>query len=144
MSFDYSSLNFTTLDIGVNADPDIFINVNSVTFTKRVLEELNYPGHVLFQLDSKNKIFAVRGCKSNESRGFKFSKPKGEQKSTVSINSRNLTAPIRAVMGDAWKPDKRYRVRGFWVAEAKTMCFDLTQAVQDSYRRTEDEENDES
>ena len=134
MKFDFSALNFETLDANVNAYPDIFINQNGVTFTKKVVEDLGYPAYVLCQLDAKNRVFAIRMCKSNEARGFKFSKPKGEQKTTVSITNKNLVEPIRSAMGKEWERDKRYRVRGFWVADAKTMCFDLSEGVQEDFR----------
>ncbi len=134
MKFDFSALNFETLDANVNAYPDIFINQNGVTFTKKVVEDLGYPAYVLCQLDAKNRVFAVRMCKSNEPRGFKFSKPKAEQKATVSITNKNLVEPIRSAMGKEWERDKRYRVRGFWVADAKTMCFDLSEGVQEDFR----------
>ena len=94
MKFDFSSLNFETLDANVNAYPDIFINQNGVTFTKKVVEDMGYPAYILCQLDAKNRVFAIRMCKSNEPRGFKFSKPKGEQKTTVSISNKNLVEPI--------------------------------------------------
>ena len=42
--------------------------------------------------------------------------------------------PLRAVTGEDWIPGKRYRVRGFWVADAKTMCFDLNEGVQEDFR----------
>ena len=87
MAIDFSALTFETLDANVNAHPDIFVNQSGVTFTKKVVEELNYPNFVLCQIDTKNKVFAIRMCKSNEPRGFKFSKPRAEQKTTVSINS---------------------------------------------------------
>lgn len=134
MKFDFNALNFEILDANTNAYPDIFINQNGVTFTKKVLDDLNYPAFVLCQLDAKNKVFAVRMCKSSEQRGYKFSKPKGEQKATVSITNKNLVDPIRAAMEGVWQSDKRYRVRGFWVADAKTMCFDLSEGVQEDYR----------
>ena len=89
MKFDFNALNFEVLDANTNAYPDIFINQNGVTFTKKVLDDLNYPAFVLCQLDAKNKVFAVRMCKSSEQRGYKFSKPKGEQKATVSNNNMN-------------------------------------------------------
>ena len=136
MKFDFNALNFEVLDANTNAYPDIFINQNGVTFTKKVLDDLNYPAFVLCQLDAKNKVFAVRMCKSSEQRGYKFSKPKGEQKATVSITNKNLVDPIRAAMEGVWQSDKRYRERGFWVADAKTMCFDLSEGVQEDYRNT--------
>lgn len=122
MKFDFNALNFEILDANTNAYPDIFINQNGVTFTKKVLDDLNYPAFVLCQLDAKNKVFAVRMCKSSE------------QKATVSITNKNLVDPIRAAMEGVWQSDKRYRVRGFWVADAKTMCFDLSEGVQEDYR----------
>ena len=73
-------------------------------------------------------------CKSNEPKGFKFSKPKGEQKGVVTISNKNLLDPLRAVTGEDYIPGKRYRVRGFWVADAKTMCFDLNEGVQEDFR----------
>ena len=41
----------------------------------------------------------------------------------------------RAATGEDWVPGKRYRVRGFWVADAKTMCFDLNEGVQEDFRQ---------
>lgn len=134
MKFDFSALNFETLDANVNAYPDIFINQTGVTFTKRVVEDMGYPAYILCQLDAKNKVFAIRMCKSNEPRAFRFSKPRGEQKTTVSISNKNLIEPIRGSMEGVWEPDKRYRVRGFWVADAKTMCFDLSEGVKEDFR----------
>lgn len=134
MNFDFSALNFETIDSNINAYPDMFLNQSGVTFTKKVLEDLGYPAYVLCLLDAKAKVFAIRMCKSNEPKGFKFSKPKGEQKGVVTITNKNLLEPLRAVTGESWIPGKRYRVRGFWVADAKTMCFDLNEGVQEDFR----------
>ena len=41
MKFDFNALNFEILDANTNAYPDIFINQNGVTFTKKVLDDLN-------------------------------------------------------------------------------------------------------
>ena len=76
MNFDFSALNFETIDSNINAYPDMFLNQNGVTFTKKVLEDLGYPAFVLCLLDAKARVFAIRSCKSNEPKGFKFSKPK--------------------------------------------------------------------
>ena len=35
MNFDFSALNFETIDSNINAYPDIFLNQNGVTITKR-------------------------------------------------------------------------------------------------------------
>ena len=126
MNFDFSALNFETIDSNINAYPDMFLNQNGVTFTKKVLEDLGYPAYVLCLMDAKAKVFAIRMCKSNE--------PKGEQKGVVTISNKNLLDPLRAVTGEDYIPGKRYRVRGFWVADAKTMCFDLNEGVQEDFR----------
>lgn len=47
MKFDFNALNFEILDANTNAYPDIFINQNGVTFTKKVLDDLNYPAFIL-------------------------------------------------------------------------------------------------
>ncbi len=56
MNFDFSALNFETIDSNINAYPDMFLNQNGVTFTKKVLEDLGYPGFVLCLLDAKAGI----------------------------------------------------------------------------------------
>ena len=60
MSFDFSALNFETIDSNINAYPDMFLNQNGVTFTKKVLEDLGYPAFVLCLLDAKARVFAHR------------------------------------------------------------------------------------
>lgn len=80
MNFDFSALNFETIDSNINAYPDMFLNQNGVTFTKKVLEDLSYPAYVLCLLDAKARVFAIRSCKSNEPKGFKFSKREANRK----------------------------------------------------------------
>lgn len=143
MKFDFNELNFETLDANMNVSLDITINPNGVTFSKRVVEQLRYPAQILCQFDAKNKVLAIRMCRADEQRAFKFSKPKEEQKTTVTITNKNLVDPIRKVMQGAWAPGKRYRVTGFWVADAKTICFDLTEAeLVDSRTRSKDSDNE--
>jgi len=144
MAINFNELNFEVLDANVNNSRDIFINQSCVTFTKKVVDDLNYPAFIICQIDPKNRVFAIRMCKSNEPRGFKFSKPRSEQKTTVSISNKNLLEPIRQIMGEKWLPDKRYKVTGFWVSEAKTMCFDLNEATQEVFRIIPDDDSTEA
>ncbi len=44
-------------------------------------------------------------------------------------------------MAGKWKENKRYRVTGFWVADAKTMCFVLDEGVQENFRVTDREDD---
>ena len=52
----------------------------------------------------------------------------------VTISNRNLLNPLRSITEVEWIVGKRYKVRGFWVADAKTMCFDLSEGVQEDFR----------
>ena len=45
-------------------------------------------------------MLAIRPCKGNEPKGFKFFKPRGEQKGVVTISNKNLLDPLRAVTGE--------------------------------------------
>ena len=133
MKFDFNALSFEVLDANSNSSPDIFFNQNGLTFSRKVVEDLGYPPQILCQLDAKNRVFAIRACRKDESRAFKFSKPKEEQKSTISLSGKNLLDPLRKCTADIWKKGVRYKVTGFWVADAKTMCFDLNEAVPQNY-----------
>lgn len=137
MKFDFDSLNFETLDANTNSSLDIFFNQNCLTFSRRVVEELGFPAQILCQLDAKNRVFAIRACRKDEARAFKFSKPKEEQKSTISLSNKNLLDPLRKCTADIWEKGLRYKVTGFWVAEAKTMCFDLNEGEPQSYHKQE-------
>ena len=65
MAINFANINLEVIDITTNATPDLFINQNAVTFSKRVLEDLGYPANVQYCTDAANKVFAVRVCKSN-------------------------------------------------------------------------------
>lgn len=138
MAIDFKNLNLEILDITTNAAPDMFVNQTSITFTKRILDEMNYPANVQYAVDAGNKVFAIRVCKSNDAKAAPFSKPKAEQKTTFSTSSKNLIEAIRVLMKDVWKPDTRYKVTGFYMAESRTMVFDLTEGVEEEFRPKED------
>lgn len=56
MNFDFSALNFETIDSNINAYPDMYHNQSGVTFSKKVLEDLGYPAYVLCLLDAKARV----------------------------------------------------------------------------------------
>ena len=114
------ALNLEVLDITTNASPDMFVNQTGISFTKRILDEMNYPANVQYAIDAGNKVFAIRSCKVNDAKAVPFSKPKSEQKTTLSSNNKNLVETIRALMKDKWKPDARYKVTGFYISETQT------------------------
>ncbi len=41
-TFDVSKLNLQIIDASMNMFPDVFVNATGITFTRKVLEEMNY------------------------------------------------------------------------------------------------------
>lgn len=133
MAIDFSAISLEVIDINTNATPDIFINQNCITFSKRVLDDLNYPQNVQYCVDAAHKVFAIRFCKGNEAKATPFSKPKGEQTSTLSFSSKNLREVIIAMIPN-FDNKKRYKVTGEYDAENRVMYFDMTTAEESSFR----------
>lgn len=140
MAINFANIKLEVLDITTNATPDIFINQNGITFSRRVLDDLNYPQNVQYCTDAENKIFAIRPCKSNEAKATSFSKPKSEQTNTLSCGNKNLLEVVRSFIND-YDSKKRYKVIGEYDAENKVMCFDMTTAEISTYRTPKEETN---
>lgn len=137
MAIKFNMINLEVIDINTNATPDIFINQNCITFSKRVLEDLKYPQNVQYCVDNANKVFAVRGCKGNEAKATPFSKPKDEQTKTLSCNNKNLRDVIVAMIPD-YDPKKRYKITGEYDTENRVMYYDMTTAEESVYRSNEE------
>ena len=138
MAINFANVKLEILDITTNATPDIYINQNGITFSKRVLEDLNYPQNVQYCIDSAEKIFAIRPCKSNEVKAAPFSKPKTEQTATLSIANKNLLDVLRSLIPD-YDPKKRYRVVGQYDNENKVMYYEMATAEISIYRVIKEE-----
>lgn len=137
MAIKFNMINLEVIDINTNATPDIFINQNCITFSKRVLEDLKYPQNVQYCVDNANKVFAIRGCKGNEAKATPFSKPKDEQTKTLSCNNKNLRDVIVAMIPD-YDPKKRYKITGEYDPENRVMYYDMTTAEESTYRSNEE------
>lgn len=137
MAIKFNMINLEVIDINTNATPDIFINQNCITFSKRVLEDLKYPQNVQYCVDNANKVFAIRGCKGNEAKATQFSKPKDEQTKTLSCNNKNLRDVIVAMIPD-YDPKKRYKITGEYDSENRVMYYDMTTAEECTYRSNEE------
>lgn len=131
---DFKNITFEVIDINVNATPDIFINRGGVTFSKRVLEDLNYPAYVQYCVSSENHVFAVRACKANEAKAVPFSKPRAEQINTISTSNKNIVATVRALMAEDTDAAKRYKVVGYFDPDSRTVYYDMETAVEDVFR----------
>ena len=137
--FDVSTLNLQVIDIAMNMSPDIFINPSGITFTKKLLEDLNYPAHVQYSTDVDNRVFAIKACRSVDKCAAPFSKPRGEQTTTLACNSKNIMEPIREMMKGIWEDNKRYKVTGF-LYDNKTMIFVLAEGVEQEFRAPREKE----
>ena len=136
MAINFSNITLEVIDINTNATPDIFINQTAITFSKRVLDDLNYPQNVQYCVDATNKVFAVRFCKGNEGKATPFSKPKAEQTTTLCVGNKNLHEVISRMIPE-YDPKKRYKVTGEFDSENRVMYFDMTTAEECSYRKAE-------
>ena len=139
MAFDFSKVNLEVIDITTNAYPDIYINQNGITFSKRVLEDLNYPSTVQYSIDVSHNVFAIRVCKSNEAKAAQFSKSRSEQSSTLSTGNKTLHDIVVKLIPD-YKDKKRYKVEGHFDAENKIMYYDMTEAEISFFREKVNEE----
>ena len=133
MAIDFSNITLEVIDINSNATPDMFINQNRVTFSKRVLEDLNYPPYIQYCLDPGQNIFAIRSCKGSEAKATPFSKPRGEQTTTLICNNKNLLDVIRSMIPNA-DPKKRFKIVGQFDPESKTIYYEMASAEVNTYR----------
>lgn len=127
MAIDFKSINLEVIDLNTNASPDVFINNNGISFTRRVLEDMNYPQNVQYCLDAANKVFAVRVCKANDAKATPFSKPKSEQNTTLSCGVKNLREIIVTLIPN-FKAKNRYKVTGEYDHVNRVMYFDMATA----------------
>jgi len=131
---DYKNINFDIIDLNVNTTPDIYINRGTITFTKKVLEDLGYPANVQYCVSAENRAFAVRACKSSEAKSTPFSKPKSEQTTTLSCGNKNLVESVKALLKNSCNQKLRYKITGYFDAESRTVYFDMDEAVEDVFR----------
>lgn len=133
MAINFSNVNLEIIDINVNSTPDLFVNQYGVTFSKRVLEDMGYPQNVQYCIDSEQHIFAVRACKSNEAKATAFSKPKGEQTTTLSTSNKNIRDIIAQLIPN-YDASSRYKITGFYDAENRVMYYDMSEAEITPFR----------
>lgn len=133
MAINFSNINLEIVDINTNATPDLYVNQAGTTFSKRVLEDLNYPQFVQFSTDPAQHVFAIRACKGNEKKAFPFAKPRGEQPDTLKISNKNLHG-ILTVLIPNYTPKTRYKIIGELDVEKRIMYFDMATAQESAYR----------
>ena len=128
MAINFSNIRLEIVDINTNATPDIYINQNGITFSKRVLEDLAYPQYVQYCVDASQKIFAIRSCKGTETKATSFVKPKAEQSNTLSSSNKNLRDVMTAMIPE-YDRKQRYKVTGEFDSENRVLYFDMATAT---------------
>ena len=136
--FDFSNITLKVIDISMNSAPDLYVNQNNITFSKRALEDMGYPAYVQYCIDAEHAIFAVRACKGTESRAVPFVKSQTDQLKTLSCGSKAIHDVITHLIPDH-KAKKRYKVEGYYDSEKKIMYYDLSEAVVSMYYKEEKE-----
>ena len=126
MAIDFSTITLNVIDITTNTSPDIFINSSGISFSKKVLEDLNFPANVQFCTDSVHRVFAIRPCRSCDAKAVSFVKPNTKPGTTLCISNRNLKECITALAPEL-DPTIRYKISGEFDREHRIMYFDLTQ-----------------
>ena len=106
-------------------DFSMTINKNFVTFSKGIVQELDYPAQVLIAFNKDTKVMGIQVCRAKTRGSFKFSKPESEQKGIVQVMNKNLKETLLHIMPE-WKVDRKYKVEGIHIPEDKAFVFELT------------------
>ena len=101
------------------------VNKNFITFSKGIVQELDYLPHVLIAFHKDTQVMGLQVCRAKTRGSFKFSKPESEQKGIVRIMNKNLREILMHIMPE-WNETKRYKVDGIHIPEDKAFVFELT------------------
>lgn len=101
------------------------VNKNFITFSKGVVQELDYPPHVLIVFNKETKVMGIQDCRAKTRGSFSFSKPESKQKRTVQMMNKNLRETLFYIM-DEWSESKCYKIVGIHIPEDKAFIFELS------------------
>lgn len=101
------------------------VNKSFITFSKGIVQELDYPSHVLIAFNKETKVMGIQVCRAKTRGSFSFSKPESEQKRTVQMMNKNLRETLFYIM-DEWNESKRYKIEGIHIPEDKAFIFELS------------------
>lgn len=136
MSYNLKDLSFEVIDLGVQGKAELYINATGLTFSKRVAEDMGYPSYIKIMLDKKEKMFAIQACRQDNDKAYKFSKPKTEQKNSISLNSFTLRHIVRGTMPE-WDKTMRYKIDAIYFPDEKIMLFDFKTAIEQPLYRAD-------
>lgn len=126
------SFNFKIIDITITGSPTLFVNRHSVTFSKRVVSDMDYPEYVQPLIDMENKAFALKACKPTDERAMSFYGRKHKPHGGIVLSSEPLRNLLKTLMSENWRADKRYKIVGTYISDVKAMVFDLKTASEEN------------
>lgn len=136
--FDFSKVTLKVIDINMGNIPEMFVNQNNISFSKRVLEDMGYPTYVQYCVDAEQAVFAIRACKGTEAKAVAFVKEKNDQAKTLGCGNKNIHEVVTRLIPE-YQPKKRYKLEGHYDNENKIMYYDLREAVVSMYYKEEKE-----
>ena len=101
------------------------VNKNFITFSKGIVQELDYPSYVLIAFNKETKVMGIQVCRAKTRGSLSFSKTESEQKRTVQMMNKNLRETLFYIM-DEWNESKRYKIEGIHIPEDKAFIFELS------------------
>ncbi|HFK9612791.1 TPA: hypothetical protein ACG0YN_001904 [Enterococcus faecium] len=121
----FDDYNFEVISVETTGSYLLTLNKNSLTFDKSIAEALGFASHVKPLLDRENKVFAIQACKPNALKSIPFSKPESQQKGSIKMQYGAIRNILRSLMGDKWKEEMRYQLKGDLIPDKKAMIFEL-------------------
>lgn len=125
------NFNFQIIDISITGSPTLFVNRHSVTFSRRVASDMDYPEYVQPLIDLENKAFAIKICNPTDERALSFCGRKHKPQGGIVLSSTPLRQLLKTLMSENWRADKRYKIVGTYIPDAKAMVFDLKSASEE-------------
>lgn len=96
------------------------VNKNFITFSKGIVQELDYPSHVLIAFNKETKVMGIQVYRAKTRGSFSFSKPESEQKRTVQMMNKNLRETLFYII-DEWNESKRYKIEGIHIQRIRPL-----------------------
>ena len=89
MSFKDFRLEVVTVE-RASFDYSMTINKNFVTFSKGIVQELDYLAQVLIAFNKETKVMGIQVCHANTKGAYEFCKSKKVRKGVVQMVNKNL------------------------------------------------------
>ena len=116
---------FTVIDL-IKTRSDSLVNItgSAIKFNVATVVELNYPSYIQILINTKEKQFAIRGCKKDDPNAIHFAKP--DQKYAIKFNQPVVVNMIRQMAG--WSAEESWSIPGVYFSDDKAIVYDVSAA----------------